>query len=83
MTIPEIWNQLNRISPNKPVYGLACSMASLDTQTILDLCEKYQTDFRMSQKQLAEEIQKQKHRRLFNEFKTMVDFNPDVHSVNR
>lgn len=83
MTIPEIWDKLNRISPNKPVYGLACSMASLDTQTVLDLCEKYRTDFRMSQKQLAEEIRKQKHRRLFNEFKTMVDFNPDVHSVNR
>lgn len=82
MTVSEIWRMLNRKNPKKPVYGLACSMASLDTQTVLDLVAKYEGDLKMTQKQISEEIQKQKHRRFYDEFKTVVDFNPDVHSVN-
>lgn len=67
MTITEIWKILNRINPKKPVYGLACSMASLDTQTVLELIEKYKSDLELTQKQISNEIQKQRIRKE-NEF---------------
>lgn len=64
MTTTEIWNLLNQINPKKPVYGLACSMASLDTQTVLDLIEKYRQDQKMSEKQIRQELQKQKFNKI-------------------
>lgn len=63
MTTTEIWNLLNQITPKKPVYGLACSMASLDTYTVLDLIEKYKHDLELTQEQIQLEIHKQKMRR--------------------
>lgn len=63
MTTTEIWKLLSQITPKKPVYGLACSMASLDTQTVLDLIEKYKTDQELTQEQVATELHKQKIRK--------------------
>lgn len=63
MTITEIWNLLNQITPKKPVYGLACSMASLDTQTVLEMIEKYKHDLELTPKQIQDELSKQKIRR--------------------
>lgn len=62
MTSTEIWKQLNQITPKKPVYRLACSMASLDTQTVLDLIEKYKTDQSMTEIEINKEIRKQKNK---------------------
>lgn len=62
MTTTEIWKILNQITPNKPVYGLACSMASLDTQTVLEMTEKYKSDLELTQEQIARELSKQKIR---------------------
>lgn len=67
MTITEIWKQLNRITPKKPVYGLACSMASLDTQTVFDLIEKYKTDQSMKEIEINKELRKQRIRKIYNE----------------
>lgn len=68
MTIPEIWKMLNRITPNKPVYELACSMASLDTQVIIDLIEKYTGDQEMTNQQIKQELIKQRIKRKPYEF---------------
>lgn len=58
MTIPEICNLLiSEIPNNYPI--LVRQLASLDTQTALDLIEKYNTDIRLSHKQLSDEIRKQ------------------------
>lgn len=67
MTSTEIWKLLNQITPKKPVYKLAYSMASLDTQTVFDLIEKYKTDQSMTETQINEEIRKQKIRKINNE----------------
>lgn len=67
MTKTEIWKQLNQITPKKPVYRLACSMASLDTQTVFDLIEKYKEDQSMTEIEINQEIRKQKIRKLNNE----------------
>lgn len=70
MTTTEIWNQLNQITPKKPVYGLACSMASLDTQTIFELIEKYKKDQSMTEIEINNELRKQKLkkiRKIYNE----------------
>ena len=67
MTTTEIWKQLNRITPKKPVYRLACSMASLDTQTVFDLIEKYKTDQSMTEIEINKEIRKQRIRKIYNE----------------
>lgn len=64
MTTTEIWKQLSQITPKKPVFGLACSMASLDTQTVFDLIEKYKTDQSMTEIEINREIKKQKIRNL-------------------
>ena len=63
----EIWKQLNRITPKTPVYRLACSMASLDTQTVFDLIEKYKTDQSMSEIEINKELRKQRIKKLYNE----------------
>lgn len=58
MTIPEICNLLTSEIPNNyPI--LVRQLASLDTQTALDIIEKYNTDLKMSQKQLSDEIRRQ------------------------
>lgn len=67
MTSTEIWKLLNQITPKKPVYGLACSMASLDTQTVFDLIKKYKTDQSMTEIEINQEIRKQKIRKIDNE----------------
>lgn len=67
MTSTEIWKLLNQITPKKPVYGLACSMASLDTQTVFDMIEKYKTDQSMTETEINNEIRKQKIRKINNE----------------
>lgn len=67
MTSTEIWKKLNQITPKRPVYGLACSMASLDTQTVFDLIEKYKTDQSMTETEINNEIRKQKIRKINNE----------------
>ena len=67
MTTTEIWKQLNQITPKRPVYGLACSMASLDTKTVFDLIEKYKTDQSMTEIEINQELRKQKLRKLINE----------------
>lgn len=59
MTTTKIWWNLNRITPKKPVYNLACLMARLDTQTVLDLIEKYQQDLKLSEQDIQMEIHKQ------------------------
>lgn len=82
MTTTEIWRLLNKITPNKPVYGLACSMASLDTQTVIDLIEKWKYDQSLTQKELKNELSKQKVRKMYDELKTVLDANIDVHNVN-
>ena len=64
MTIKEIWWNLNQITPKKPVMGLACKMADLDTQTVVDLIEKYKQDQQLTQEQIAKELFKQKIRKL-------------------
>ena len=63
MTTTEIWQNLNRITPKKPVYELACSMASLDTQTVLELIDKYKQDQELTQEQISNEIHKQRIRK--------------------
>lgn len=63
MTIPEIWWNLNQTTPKKPVYNLACLMARLDTQTVLDLIEKYRKDQELSEQDIRTEIHKQKIRK--------------------
>ena len=67
MTTTEIWKQLNQITPKKPVFGLACSMASLDTQTVFDLIEKYKEDQSMTEIKINQELRKQKIRKIINE----------------
>lgn len=65
MTITEIWRLLNKIKPDKTVYGLAYSMASLDTQTVVDLIEKYKCDLTLTEKQIRQELIKQKWRKFY------------------
>lgn len=67
MTTTEIWKQLNQITPKKPVFGLACSMASLDTQTVFDLIEKYKEDQSMTEIEINQELRKQKMRKIIHE----------------
>lgn len=67
MTTTEIWKQLNQITPKKPVYRLACSMASLDTQTVFELIEKYKTDQSMTEIEINKELRKQRIRKIYNE----------------
>ena len=59
MTTTEIWWNLNKTTPKKPVYNLACLMARLDTQTVLDLIEKYRQDQELSEQDIQMEIHKQ------------------------
>lgn len=44
----------------KNMYELANLLASLDTQTALEIIEKYNADIKLSQKQLSKEIQTQR-----------------------
>lgn len=66
MTIREIVLKFNTTMPTN-LLELANHLASLDTQTALEIIEKYNTDIKLSQKQLSEEIQKQTWRKI-NEF---------------
>lgn len=59
MTVPEICNLLIQAENKQPVYELAILLASLDTQTALDLIAKYTKDTQMTQKQLSDEIASQ------------------------
>ena len=66
MTIREIVLKFNTTMPTN-LWELANHLASLDTQTALEIIEKYNTDIKLSQKQLSEEISKQNWRKI-NEF---------------
>lgn len=65
MTTTEIWNLLNQITPKKPVYGLACSMASLDTKTVMEMIDKYKQDLTLSEKEIKNELMKQRLREAY------------------
>lgn len=59
MTIMEILHLLNDTIPSN-LFKLANNLASLDNQTALDIISKYNADIKLSQKQLSDEIQKQR-----------------------
>lgn len=59
MTTIEIIKLFSNTIPEN-MYELANLLASLDTQTTLEIIEKYNADIKLSQKQLSNEIQTQR-----------------------
>lgn len=66
MTMMEILHLFNDTIPGN-LCELASLLASLDNQTALDIVSKYNADIKLSQKQLSDEIQKQRIKKA-NEF---------------